>query len=658
MADQAPQQGGEEEQSSVGSTIFRSLIIYFMFSTFMSKQHGVEDGSPAQQQQLQGQDGAAASGDVARLDEDALLPPYSNLLKLGQEVNLWVYLSMSETEYSEENLVWAEESIYYNWEEINSRAKNLTLPLTGKWEQVQHNASIFAHVYFTLPQISPGMERADASNELRMVHGVQQLNRYAPRPKLRTSKNLLGYTDADDPGASAASDEAEAPADESAVAVPSSDGPEIISLWKPKLTLNLVVDHTVYPRNSVPAQVATKMNFDRKKAKYHPKLFFNDFWTLRESQFPLNETVKEVTLEMEYYPLSLMKWQLIEQMEENWKHQREVGTGGGDTETEILKNMLIETSPFLLVTTGVVSCLHMVFDMLAFKNDIKFWRNQKSLEGLSVGTVFINSFCSVVVFLYLCNSEEVSNMILFSQGLSLCIEFWKIKKVVLVSLDWERKILGLLPRPTYKHRRSYQTVTAKYDRIAMRYMSFVLYPAVVGYSIYSLRYEAHKGWYTWVLGSLVGAVYTFGFIMMTPQLYINYKLKSVAHMPWRVMVYKSLNTFIDDLFAFIIKMPLLHRLSCFRDDIIFFIFLYQRYIYDIDESRLNEFGVSKEMYAEADAANAGQGEQGAAAATLADGTTDKGSKETSVSGAKRRQQPAPAADDEWTEMGGNNSDDG
>jgi len=50
-----------------------------------------------------------------------------------------------------------------------------------------------------------------------------------------------------------------------------------------------------------------------------------------------------------------------------------------------------------------------------------------------------------------------------------CIaEFWKIKKVVLVSLDWERKLLGFLPRPTYKHRRSYQTVTAKYDRIAMR----------------------------------------------------------------------------------------------------------------------------------------------------------------------------------------------
>jgi hypothetical protein len=48
------------------------------------------------------------------------------------------------------------------------------------------------------------------------------------------------------------------------------------------------------------------------------------------------------------------------------------------------------------------------------------------------------------------------------------------------------------------------------------------------------------------------------------QLYLNYKLKSVAHLPWRQMTYKFLNTIIDDLFAFVIKMPLLHRLSVFR----------------------------------------------------------------------------------------------
>ena len=55
-------------------------------------------------------------------------------------------------------------------------------------------------------------------------------------------------------------------------------------------------------------------------------------------------------------------------------------------------------------------------------------------------------------------------------------------------------------------------------------------------------------------------------------------------------MYKALNTFIDDLFAFIIRMPTLHRMSCFRDDIVFAIFLYQRWVYRVDMSRMNEFG--------------------------------------------------------------------
>lgn len=52
---------------------------------------------------------------------------------------------------------------------------------------------------------------------------------------------------------------------------------------------------------------------------------------------------------------------------------------------------------------------------------------------------------------------------------------------------------------------------------------------------------------------------------MTPQLFINYKLKSVAHLPWRMLTYKALNTFIDDMFAFVIKMPMMYRIGCFRD---------------------------------------------------------------------------------------------
>lgn len=61
-------------------------------------------------------------------------------------------------------------------------------------------------------------------------------------------------------------------------------------------------------------------------------------------------------------------------------------------------------------------------------------------------------------------------------------------------------------------------------------------------------------------------------------------------MPAKAMTYKFLNTFIDDLFAFTIKMPTLHRLATLRDDVIFFVYLYQSWAYKVDHTRVNEFG--------------------------------------------------------------------
>uniref|UniRef100_A0A8B9KIZ5 Lipid scramblase CLPTM1L n=1 Tax=Astyanax mexicanus TaxID=7994 RepID=A0A8B9KIZ5_ASTMX len=87
-------------------------------------------------------------------------------------------------------------------------------------------------------------------------------------------------------------------------------------------------------------------------------------------------------------------------------------------------------------------------------------------------------------------------------------------------------------------------------------------------------------------------VYAFGFLFMLPQLFVNYKLKSVAHLPWKAFMYKAFNTFIDDVFAFIITMPTSHRLACFRDDAVFLIYLYQRWLYPVDKTRVNEYGVS------------------------------------------------------------------
>lgn len=56
-------------------------------------------------------------------------------------------------------------------------------------------------------------------------------------------------------------------------------------------------------------------------------------------------------------------------------------------------------------------------------------------------------------------------------------------------------------------------------------------------------------------------------------------------MPSKALFYRFLNTIIDDLFSFIITMPTLHRISCFRDDVIFLIYLYQRWAYRVDKTR-------------------------------------------------------------------------
>jgi hypothetical protein len=183
-------------------------------------------------------------------------------------------------------------------------------------------------------------------------------------------------------------------------------------------------------------------------------------------------------------------------------------------------------------------------------------------------------------------------MILFSQGMGILLEFWKITTVVNVRLRPAPD--SFIPyRIAFEDKHvlsETEEKTKEYDAVAFKYLYMIAVPLLLAYAAYSLTYETHKSWYSFVITTLVGSVYAYGFLMMVPSLYINYRLKSVAHMPAKAMMYKFLNTFIDDLFAFTIKMPTLHRIATLRDDVIFFVYLYQSYKYKVDYTRVNEFG--------------------------------------------------------------------
>lgn len=509
----------------------------------------------------------------------------SNLFQKGETLDMWFYLSEKEkfNDFTDENaLIWHESNIPFAvWGPTSTRTLSLKYIPS---EALKHNGTLFAHVFFARSGYSP--DPSDPEYQPGSAFGRSRpVVIYLPKSKADKRKNLLGGQAEDEVPATEAKEDAKGHQHES-----KEEGPvEWTSYWKPNITINLVDDFTRYPQNAIPPVVAPYLNVDPITGNYYPTIFFNEFWLLRDKLIPLNDTVKELPLNLEVAPISMTKWQLFLQIEQSFQVHRSYGSML-EGETDELKRVFLEGNPYLLVITMIVSLLHSVFDFLAFKNDIQFWNKNKSMEGLSAKSVVVSFISQLIVFLYLLDNDT-SWMILASSGVGCCIEFWKIGKAMHIEIDRS----GRIPMLRFKDRDSYTTnKTKEYDDLAMKYLSYVLFFLVICSSIYSLKYEKHKSWYSWILSSLTSCVYMFGFIMMCPQLFINYKMKSVAHLPWRQMTYKFLNTIIDDLFAFVIKMPILHRLSVFRDDIIFLIYLYQRWVYPVDKKRVNEFGFGGE----------------------------------------------------------------
>ena len=77
-------------------------------------------------------------------------------------------------------------------------------------------------------------------------------------------------------------------------------------------------------------------------------------------------------------------------------------------------------------------------------------------------------FQSLIVLLYVLDNDT-NTLVRISIGVGLLIELWKIKKVVDIKVDYERRIFGLLPRITFEDKGSYaNSPTKEYDAVSER----------------------------------------------------------------------------------------------------------------------------------------------------------------------------------------------
>ena len=198
-----------------------------------------------------------------------------------------------------------------------------------------------------------------------------------------------------------------------------------------KLTVSMMVDPVNMPKNEIPGELYYLMRKTENQKRYLPIVYVDELSLRLRDLVVVNATDDAGRVEFTYRPISYGKLRLFLQFTSALASMHQLGFTAKDTDE--VKGIFADTNMVLLLVTFGVSAVHLLFDFLAFKNDISFWRNKKTMEGLSSTTVLWRAFSQSVVFLYLWD-EETSLLVLIPSGIAAVIEMWKVKKAFRVKI--------------------------------------------------------------------------------------------------------------------------------------------------------------------------------------------------------------------------------
>ncbi|XP_076594090.1 lipid scramblase CLPTM1L-like isoform X2 [Chaetodon auriga] len=438
---------------------------------------------------------------------------------------------------------------------IFERQVNVSLP-----QETRANGTLYAVVYVHKAGVSP-------LEDSREVHYAAQLTTYLTPTHTEGQRDMLKRQS------------------------PRSDNP--VSHWRPHLSITMMSEDFTFNKAGLPSDVRRYMRVsqDGRQMIYLPLLLVNELSFRVRDLVEISSSTAHLPLTVSYEGISLRGFRF-------WVHLQDVVYSlrqFGFTEENIdeIKETLVGSNLYLLVLTALITALQLICEFLALKNDISSWIKKKSMVGMSRKSVLWRCLSTLLIFLHLL--EETSLLVLLPVGLGACVEVWKVFKVFNIQWLWKSSKVHVNKLDEEERR------TVEYDTQASRYLSYLVYPLCISGAIFSLAYLRQKSYYSWLINSLVTGVYAFGFLSMAPQLFINHKLRSVGHLQGTVLMYRGVNTLISDLcscasfFSSSVSFSSSHQLSCFRDELLFFLYLYQRRRYAPKARRRESGSHSKKL---------------------------------------------------------------
>jgi hypothetical protein len=228
------------------------------------------------------------------------------------------------------------------------------------------------------------------------------------------------------------------------------------------------------------------------------------------------------------------------------------------------ENLSVINQGYMFSITLLTGFMYGLFEFLAFKNDIWFYKTKTNRIGISVNSIVIHIVIQAILFSYMMDfsNNAIRGCI---QLTHLCVNVWKLNHVWLHEYEWmieqgsnfrfTVKVVHVTTKGKYKSIEQGETRTQQLDAIALRFLALIALPIFIVYNAYHYYYHYNMLIYhqlenmcieEWTKKVIANGIVNFlsifePFMVIGPQVYINYKMNTVNHVSLNTMIYKNIN---------------------------------------------------------------------------------------------------------------------